>query len=239
MQKALLVDDERLARSQLRAQLSRFSEVQVVGEADGVPQALEATKKLQPDVVFLDIQMPGRGGFDFLKLAGGDFRVIFVTAYNQFALRAFEVNALDYLMKPVRFERLAAAIERLNAPALPRCRALASLEYSDYLFVSEGWGGKRFVPVRTIKYIVAAGSYTKIFTADGRKFMLLQPIKSWEERLPRDRFVRMHRSCIVNLDFVERVESLGNETYQIFLRDMVVPLSMSRRYALGLKNRFR
>ena len=119
MQKALLVDDERLARSQLRAQLSRFSEVQVVGEADGVPQALEATKKLQPDVVFLDIQMPGRGGFDFLKLAGGDFRVIFVTAYNQFALRAFEVNALDYLMKPVRFERLAAAIERLNAPALP------------------------------------------------------------------------------------------------------------------------
>jgi two-component system LytT family response regulator len=239
MQNVLLVDDERLARTQLRAQLSRFPEVQVVAEADCVPQALEAAGRHRPDAVFLDIQMPGQNAFDFLAQATGNFRVIFVTAYHEFALRAFEVNALDYLMKPVRFERLADAVARLTSPDPPtRCAALAPLEDSDYLFVT-GRSAARFVKVRTIKYIQAAGSYTEIFTADGSRCMLLQPIKNWEERLPPARFVRTHRSCVVNLDFVERLENLGNETYQLFLRGLASPLPVSRRYALALKNRFR
>jgi two-component system, LytTR family, response regulator len=239
MQKVLLVDDERLARTQLRTQLSHFPEVQVVAEADCVPQALEAAGRHKPDAVFLDIQMPGQNAFDFLAQATGNFRVIFVTAYHEFALRAFEVNALDYLMKPVRFERLADAVARLTSldPAA-RGAALAPLEDSDYLFVSGG-SGARFVKVRTIKYIQAAGSYTEVFTANGSKCMLLQPLKNWEERLPPARFVRTHRSCVVNLDFVERLENLGNETYQLFLRGLGSPLPVSRRFALALKNRFR
>ena len=114
---ALLVDDERLARTQLRSQLAHFPELRVVAEADSVTRALEAVERVEPDVVFLDIQMPGATGFDFLEQASGDFDLIFVTAFDEFALRAFEVNALDYLLKPVRLERLSSALQRLQGTA--------------------------------------------------------------------------------------------------------------------------
>lgn len=233
---ALLVDDERLARKQLRAQLDRFPELQVVAEADSVSQALEAVQRFHPDVIFLDIQMPGQTGFDFLEQASGNFKIIFVTAFDSFALRAFEVNALDYLMKPVSFERLSAAIRRLTG-AEHEPRKAMPLDYSDYLFVADGRNA-RFIKVGTIKCIVAAGAYSELFTADGRKWMLLGAIKEWEERLPGSRFVRTQRSCIVNLDFAESVEVVENNTYRIFLRDQAAPLPISRRYAVALKNRF-
>jgi two-component system, LytTR family, response regulator len=234
----LLVDDERLARNQLRAQLEHFPELQVIAEADCVPKALEAAATLHPEVVFLDIQMPGQTGFDFLEQATGNFRVIFVTAFDRFALRAFEVNALDYLMKPVTLRRLAAAVQRLTALEPRRRLKLKALDYSDYLFVSDA-GGARFLKVQAIKSIVAAGPYSELFTSDGRKWMLLAPIKNWEDRLPGAQFVRIHRSCIVNLDYVERVEALGGNSYQVFLRDQAAPLPISRRYLLALKNRLR
>ena len=200
MYTALLVDDERLARIQLRAQLSRFREVQVVAEADSIPQALDAAREYKPDVVFLDIQMPGHSGFDFLAKVNRNVRVIFVTAYDQFAVRAFEVNALDYLLKPVRFDRLAAAVERLIAPVPPLFHpTLARLEDSDYLFVSGGFGA-RFVKVSTIKYVLAAGSYSEVYTAGGCKCMLLQSIKNWEERLPGARFGFSARNLITERD---------------------------------------
>jgi two-component system, LytTR family, response regulator len=234
--KALLVDDERLARSELRAQLARFPELQVVAEADSVPKAVEAVREHRPDVVFLDIQMPGQTGFDFLEQTAGGFRTIFVTAFDRFAVRAFEVNALDYLMKPVSASRLAGAVHRLMTPS--SSAKSPPLEYSDYLFVSSGEVA-RFIKVREIACIVAAGQYSEVFVADGRKWMLLESIKDWEERLPRAQFVRTHRSCIVNLDHVDRVELLGNNTYEVFIHGRTTPLPISRRYALELKNRFR
>jgi two-component system LytT family response regulator len=236
--KALLVDDERLARNQLRAQLTHFPELQVIAEADSVPKALEAVQRFQPDVVFLDIHMPRQTGFDFLERAGGDFKTIFVTAYDRFALRAFEVNALDYLMKPVSLSRLAAAVRRLSVPDSVRPRKAVPLDYSDYLFLSDR-AGARFVKLSAIKYIAAAGPYSEVFSADGRRCMLLEPIKDWEERLPPAQFLRTHRCCIVNLDYVARVHALGNNTYQVFLRDQAAPLPISRRYALALKRRAR
>jgi len=239
MQRALLVDDERLARVQLRGQLARFRQIEVVAEADSILQALEAAQQFQPDVVFLDIQMPGHSGFDFLEQASGDFKVIFVTAYDQFALRAFEVNAVDYLLKPVRFERLADALQRVSgSTASPPPTNAAPLQYADYLFVADGLR-PQFLKVQAIQYIVAAGSYCEIFTADGRKFMLLQALKQWEERLPPKRFVRIHRSCIVNLDYVQRVAAMGNDTFEVFLPGKPEPLCISRRYALALKHRLR
>jgi two-component system LytT family response regulator len=239
MQRALLVDDERLARVQLRGQLARFRQIEVVAEADSILQALEAAQQFQPDVVFLDIQMPGHSGFDFLEQASGDFKVIFVTAYDQFALRAFEVNAVDYLLKPVRFERLADALQRVSgSTASPPLANVAPLQYADYLFVADGLR-PQFLKVQAIQYIVAAGSYCEIFTADGRKFMLLQALKQWEERLPPKRFVRIHRSCIVNLDYVQRVAAMGNDTFEVFLPGKPEPLCISRRYALALKHRLR
>jgi two-component system LytT family response regulator len=234
----MLVDDERLARNQLRAQLAHFPELEIVAEADCVPKALEAAAKFRPEVVFLDIQMPGQTGFDFLEQAIGNFKIIFVTAFDRFALRAFEVNALDYVMKPVTLSRLTAAVQRLTALE-PRPRVkIKALDYSDYLFVSDATSA-RFIKVQAIKSIVAAGPYSEIFTSDGRKWMLLIPIKNWEHRLPVARFVRIHRSCIINLDCVERVEALANNSYQVFLRDQATPLPISRRYLLALKIRLR
>jgi two-component system LytT family response regulator len=237
-QKALIVDDERLARNQLRERLSHFPELVVVAEADCVSEALKAVERLQPDVVFLDIQMPGESGFDFLEKSSGGFKVIFVTAFDRFAVRAFEVNALDYLMKPVSFERLAEAVRRLAAPESLRPCTNDPFDYSDYLFLAQG-SSARFIKVRTIKCVLADGPYTHVFTVDGHKWTMLHPIKAWEQRLPRVQFVRTHRSCIINLDHVERVEALCRDTYQVFLRDRSEPLPISRRCAIALKNRFR
>src|SRR5580704_267604 len=118
--RALLVDDERLARVQLRNQLEHFPEFQIVAEADSVAGAVGAVRRFEPDLVFLDVQMPGTTGFEFLQRAPNTFQVIFVTAFDEFALRAFEVNALDYLLKPVQRERLAAALERVSQEKVAR-----------------------------------------------------------------------------------------------------------------------
>jgi two-component system LytT family response regulator len=153
--RALLVDDERLARVQLRNQLEHFPEFQIVAEADSVAGAVGAVRRFEPDLVFLDVQMPGTTGFEFLQRAPNTFQVIFVTAFDEFALRAFEVNALDYLLKPVQRERLAAALERVSQEKVAREPVRAPLQYSDSLFVVDR-GTARFVKVRAIRCIVAA-----------------------------------------------------------------------------------
>jgi two-component system, LytTR family, response regulator len=239
--RVMIVDDERLARSQMRLLLARHEGVAVVGEADGVATALVAVERCQPDVVFLDIQMPGLSGFDFLERTERAFKTIFVTAYDEFALRAFAVNALDYLLKPVEPERLANALNRLSSllkGTLPATRpAQLGLQNSDHIFVTSG-PRARFIPVNSIKAICSAGAYSEIRTADDRRWMILRGLKEWEELLPAPNFVRIHRSTIVNLCFVERVESLENYSYRVFLGGGSSSFTMSRRYAIQLKNRF-
>jgi len=233
--RSLLVDDERLARVQLRSQIEHFPELQIVAEADSAKSALDALRRFTPDLVFLDIQMPGATGFDFLeRAAAGNFKVIFVTAFDEFAARAFEVNALDYLLKPVRRDRLAAALARITQLPAVQTAPRAPLNFSDSLFVVDR-GTARFLKVRAIKYIVAAGSYSEIHAADGSRSLLLQPLKNWEERLPAAQFVRAHRSHIINLEYVEKVRPLENDTFDVFIRGEALPLRISRRYAEALK----
>jgi two-component system LytT family response regulator len=234
--RALLVDDERLARKQLRTMLADFPEVKVVAEAAAVSEALAATQMHRPDVVFLDIQMPGASGFDFLESAEGPFSTIFVTAHDRFALRAFEVNGLDYLLKPIESERLRQAIHRLslkNEAAAPSVQSLAS---SDYLFVTSS-SAARFIQIKRIQYVLAAGPYSEIFMDDGSKWMMLRSVKEWQIRLPQAQFARIHRSTIVNLDFIDRIELLPNYSYRVLLRESKGTLLMSRRSALILKER--
>lgn len=234
--RALLVDDERLARKQLRGLLAHFPEVEIVAESAAVPQALAAVQAHHPDVVFLDIQMPGASGFEFLESAEGSFATIFVTAHDRFALRAFEVNGLDYLLKPIERDRLAKAILRISQRPQATVPAETSLKSTDYLFVT-GRSGSRFIQVRKIQHVVAAGPYTEIFVDDGSRWMMLRSIKEWQARLPMDQFAAIHRSTIVNLDFVERMEALPNYSYRIGLRGSKCQLLMSRRRALLLKER--
>lgn len=235
--RALLVDDERLARRKLRAMLTGFPEVEVVAEAGAVPQALAAVKEHRPDVVFLDIQMPGSSGFDFLDKARGQFATIFVTAHDTFAVRAFEVNGLDYLLKPVEPDRLAHAIHRLVTKKDRANHPASCLHLNDYVFVS-GALASRFVRVGQIQYVQAAGPYSELFVEDGSRWMMLRSIKEWQSRLPKSHFIRVHRSTIVNLDFVERIEPLPNYSYAVRLKGSQCQLMMSRRRALFARRYF-
>src|SRR5262245_17052496 len=181
---AVIVDDERLARNKLRSLLAQHPQIRLVGEADGVDSAIETIERTRPDVVFLDIQMPGKSGFELVNQVNLPLKIIFVTAFDEYAIRAFEINALDYLLKPVNPERLAKAIERLAAPPAASESALRPLEYDDFLFLPFG-GASRFLRVRDIKCVRAADVYSEIFTACGEKTLALKPLNEWEDDCPK------------------------------------------------------
>jgi two-component system, LytTR family, response regulator len=233
---ALIVDDERLARQELRALLAVHPEVQILGEAASVDEAARHLGREQPDVVFLDIQMPGESGFDLFARARVTSRIIFVTAHDAHALRAFDVNALDYLLKPVVPARLAESIARLRDQASAPVAA-RRFEIGDFVFLPVD-GRSRFIRVNQIVAVAAAGDATEMATADGMRGRVPRSLKAWEERLPAKQFVRIHREAIVNLQFVDRIEEWSHDAYQVYLRGQAEPLTLSRRYASRLKARF-
>lgn len=235
--RAILVDDERLARRELRSMLSEHPSVEVTGEAENVEQAVKLIRAHLPQVVFLDIQMPGESGFALLEKVTADFKVIFVTAFDAYAIRAFEVNALDYLLKPINPDRLARAIERLAAGEVPQPQAARKLEYEDRLFI-EIDEHSRFVKINSIVCISAAGDYSEVITSDGEKSLVLKSLKEWEDRLPEKYFTRIHRSTIINMEYIERIVGWFNRSYQVHLKHIEEPLTMSRRYAVKLKLKF-
>lgn len=235
--KALVVDDERLARKGLIDQLNLIAEVEVIGEADCVPTAIEAIEKLKPDVVFLDIQMPGQSGFELAEQVDFDGKIIFVTAYNEYALRAFEVNALDYLMKPVSKERLENAIERITSPEKNEAQTHEKLHYDDQLFTTIGTK-IQFLKVNHIVLIQSDGDYTDVTLNSGTHGLVNKTMKEWEERLPENHFVRVHRTSIINTEYIENIEKWFNYSYRATLKGITEPVVISRRYAKKLKDLF-
>jgi two-component system LytT family response regulator len=229
--KALVVDDEPLARRELIRLLAAFPRVQVVGEAGNIDDALERIDALAPDVVFLDIQMPGGTGFDLLARLDRVPRIVFTTAYDQYAVKAFDVNALDYLLKPIEPERLATAIAKLQAPASPE--PAAPLEQ---LFIKDGprcW----FVPLREVSLFTSEGNYVRLHW--GRERPLLgRSLASLEEKLDPRHYFRANRAQIMNLDFVERVESGDGGRLHVQLRDGP-EVELSRRQASEFRERGR
>jgi two-component system LytT family response regulator len=243
---AVIVDDERLARMALRMLLADHPHVQIVGEAASVPEAVEVIQNTSPEVVFLDIQMPDGIGFDLLNRIDGTFKVVFVTAYDSFAIRAFEVNALDYVLKPVSPERLAQTLARLDTPpsdsgsepdpgAAPDS---SKFTYDDAVFLSSGQR-QQFVKINHIQVIQAERDYSHVITTDGRRAFVRKSMTEWEERLPSRHFLRVHRSIIVNLDYVDRVERSPNSSYCVFLRGAEKPFPMGRRFLSVLREQIR
>jgi two-component system LytT family response regulator len=241
--KSIIVDDERLARKELRLLLRAFKEIEVVGEAGNLTEAARIVETEKPDVVFLDIQLPGEIGFDLLERTRMAFKTIFVTAYDAYALRAFEVNALDYLMKPVSPNRLKQTIEKLLNASPEKSQTnnfiqRRSLEFDDRLLIETGTRSF-FLKIDSISHINSAGDYTEIFTtAGGQKILIEKTVREWEERLPEKHFARIHRGCIINLESVVRVENWFNNSYQIYLQNISEPFTVSRRYAAKLKIKF-
>jgi two-component system LytT family response regulator len=208
--KALLIDDERLARNELRRLLAVHPDVEVVGEAVEVDDALQKIAVLKPELLFLDIQMPGADGFSLLEQLEPPLpAVIFTTAYDAFAVKAFEFNALDYLLKPVDPNRLVAALEKLRhhrSTAAADSGALAPhrLTLEDKVFVREGercW----FVPVKNIRLLESEGNYTRVYF-DDCKPQLFRSLTAMEERLDPKHFLRANRKQVINLAWVEAID---------------------------------
>jgi two-component system, LytTR family, response regulator len=236
---AVIVDDERLARKELRTLLeeAHAEEIHVVGEAATIADAARLVKATDADVVFLDIQLGGETGMDLVPLLDADVDVVFVTAYDTYTLRAFEVNALDYLLKPVAPERLAVTVSRLAA-AQPSASSREAVTYQDRLLLRLDQE-RAFVRVRDIVAIEADGDGSTLLLAPQLKRKpSTKSLREWEQRLPDRHFVRIHRSTIVNLEYVERLEQWSHASQHVYLRGLAEPLTMSRRFGARLRDRF-
>ena len=240
--RALLIDDEPLSRMELRRLLKAHPEVSVAGEAGTLNEARACLARDDYDLVFLDIQLRGGTGFDLLDFVRPEAHVIFVTAFDRFAVRAFEVNALDYLLKPVAAERLASSLVRACSLAAEPSPISADgdetlcLRLDDRVFVRTG-NTTRFVPVQQIVSIHSNENYTELQLADGQKFMTLRTLKSWEESLPESHFVRIHRQTLINLTHVRAIVRGDGENVRFQFDPPLPELPASRRRVSDLRQR--
>ncbi len=223
--RAVLVDDEELARAVLREQLGAHPEVEIVGECANGFEAVKAVSELQPDLLFLDIQMPKLNGFEVLELLDRDVTVVFTTAYDTYALQAFEVHAVDYLLKPFGPERLAAALaearRRLLAPEKLPVAALATAARPagplERILIRDG-ARVQVLPVGSIDYVEAQDDYV-VFHAEGKKTIKHETLAHLETQLDPQRFVRIHRSYILNVERLTRVEPYAKDSRVAILKD--------------------
>jgi len=213
MIKVAIVDDEDLARAVVREYLATMADIEVVAECANGFEAVKAVAELRPDLLLLDVQMPKLDGFEVLELVGRDVAVVFVTAYDQYALRAFEVHAVDYLLKPVSADRLAAALDRARA-RLSRGERLPVQELADAARPRHGYAGRilvrdgprvHVIPVEKIDYVQAQDDYVS-FRCEGKDHLKEQTLAQVEASLDPAKFMRIHRSFVLNLDRLARVE---------------------------------
>lgn len=237
MHKAIIIDDERLARNELKKLLMEFPEVEVIGEAANANEGIDKIESLSPDLVFLDIQMPGKTGFDMLTELERAPHVIFVTAYDEYALKAFEVNALDYLMKPVEPKRLADALMKVRQKdeedefSSVNVRT-GLLGEHDQVFVKDGercW----FVKLADVRLFESVGNYAKVFFST-HKPLILKSLNSLEERLDDKVFFRANRKHIVNLRMIDKIEPYFNGGLLLELHGGE-KVEVSRRQAVKFK----
>lgn len=232
---AIIVDDERLARVNMKKLLELHPEIEVVGEAHSCQSAIEIIEQLKPQVIFLDIQLRGETGFDLLEEINSSINIVFVTAFDEYAVRAFEVNAVDYLLKPVSPERLKVAIAKIVNPEILQKSISRGYDYTDSIYVHLSNCTSKFVKINTISFIEPVGNYSRIMANEGKRYMVLKTLKQWEEELPDSNFVRIHRSSIINIEHVDHIERQPNAHQRVFLKNIPEPLEVSRRFARKLK----
>lgn len=233
--RAVIIDDERLARQELKTMLATYPGVEIVGECADAKSAVETINSVKPDVVFLDIQMPGKNGFEVLEDVTFVPEVIFVTAHDEFALKAFDVNALDYLLKPVQGARLSDAIKKVSERLRERQTAPEKtnvLGENDQVFVKDGekcW----FVKLGDVRLFESEGNYVRLFFGSQRP-LILRSLNYLDERLNNKIFFRASRKHIINLQWVENIESWFNGGLLVKLKGGET-VEISRRQAVKLK----
>jgi len=234
--KALIVDDERLARTELRRLLNPFKDITVVGEAVNAEDALSKITELNPDLIFLDIQMPGKNGFEMLEELDSVPTVVFTTAYDEYALKAFEYNAMDYLLKPIEPKRLEDTVKRLlekNKKEKIEADDSPILTENDQVFVKDGdrcW----FVKLSTVRLFESEGNYVRLYFEDNKP-LILRTLNYLDERLDNKAFFRANRKHIVNLKWIENIEPWLNGGLLVKLKGGNT-IEVSRRQAIKFKD---
>lgn len=222
--KVLIVDDEALARALLREYLANHADIEIAAECANGFEAVKAIAELQPDLVLLDIQMPKLNGFEVVELAGAATRYLFVTAFDQYAIKAFEVRAVDYLLKPFSQQRFDAALAHARAATAPPAELAAVLQQArqgaaplERLLIRDG-ARVHVLAVADIDVIEAQDDYIAV-SAAGKRWLKNQPLAELEAQLDGRRFVRVHRSWIVNLEKMQRIEALGKDSHVCVMAD--------------------
>jgi len=233
--KALIVDDERLARVELKRLLTPFKEIKVVGEAVNAEDALAKISELSPELIFLDIQMPGKNGFELLEELDSVPTVVFTTAYDEYALKAFEYNAMDYLLKPIEPKRLEDTVKKLIEKSRKAKTTEAGepvLTEKDQVFVKDGercW----FVKLETVRLFESEGNYVRLYF-DENKPLILRTLNYLDERLDNKAFFRANRKHIINLKWVDSIETWLNGGLLVKLKGGH-KIEVSRRQAIKFK----
>lgn len=232
---AIIIDDEKLAREITKGYLKNNSEVEVVAECSNGFEAIKKINELKPDLIFLDIQMPKISGFEMLELLEEPPVIIFTTAFDHHAIKAFEVNAADYLLKPFSEDRFNNALKKSFNHLQDKFEHDSvikniidhnekKIEFLERVVIKEG-SKISIIPVQTIKWIEAQDDYVKINCDQGR-FLKQKTMKYFENHLNENNFIRIHRSYIINVDFIQHLEQTGKESYQIILKnDKQLPVS--------------
>jgi two-component system LytT family response regulator len=214
-----------------------YSEIEIIGEASGVETGIRAVRELSPDLLFLDIKLSDGTGFDLLDKVEFKGKVIFQTAYDEYACRAFEINALDYLLKPITKERLKQVITNIvNSENVKYVHNIQRFRYDDRLMIEQK-KNIHFIKVENIIYIKAEREYTTLYEKGGKEYLVLKSIGDWQKELPDEHFARVHRNSIINFNYIERSERSGN-TATIFLTGISDPISISRGYYKLIKTRY-
>jgi len=234
--KALIIDDERLARVELRRLLSPYKEINIVGEAVNAEDALNKITELNPELIFLDIQMPGKNGFELLEELDSVPAVIFTTAYDEYALKAFEYNAMDYLLKPIEPERLEETVKKIIEKERKTSNEVSTsnkLSEEDQVFVKDGdkcW----FVKLSTVRLFESEGNYVRLYF-DENKPLILRTLNYLDERLDNKTFFRANRKHIINLKWIDNIEPWLNGGLLVKLKGGN-KIEVSRRQAIKFKD---
>lgn len=232
--RVVIVDDEELARQMLREFLSRHAEIEIIAECANGFEAVKAVTELKPDLLFLDIQMPKLDGFEVLELIGTDRAIVFVTAYDEYAIRAFDIHAVDYLLKPFSAERFEAALQRakerlggkLPPPTELSSSARPPAQHVERIVVRDGTR-VHIIPVAKLDFAEAQDDYVAL-SSEGKKHLKQQTISSLEKVLDPERFLRIHRSYIVNLERVTKIEPYSKDNHVVVLTNGAqLPVSRS------------
>lgn len=229
--RAIIVDDERLARNELSRILEKFPEIEIVAEAANGEEAIEKIEELAPDLVFLDIQMPGMTGFEVLEHLHIVPSIIFVTAYDEYAIKAFDVNALDYVLKPIELPRLESAISKVKVQQKSN-GGDEKLNLDSQIFIKDGekcW----FVKLQNIRMFESEGNYVRLYF-DSSRPMILKSLNNLEKRLSEKEFFRISRKYIINLNWIDKVEAWFNGGLRVTLKSGE-QLEVSRRQTSRFK----